>query len=184
MCRPPSGRQIGQGPDQELGARSRWERPRKGDQPLELAVRDPPRCAGARRARRLRQPIGGVLFADGAVVPYAIGVDVGCGVALVETDLTVETLSASELTATLEAIAAGVPVGMSGQPTAVDRDGALAEIGLDIPPSVESRWFDRAVNQLGTLGSWNQLPRAPSGTLVFESECRVLGLRRSTFVRP
>ena len=33
-------------------------------------------------------PIGGVLFADGAVVPYAIGVDIGCGVALVETDLT------------------------------------------------------------------------------------------------
>jgi RNA-splicing ligase RtcB len=32
-------------------------------------------------------PIGGVLFADGAVVPYAIGVDIGCGVALVETDL-------------------------------------------------------------------------------------------------
>ena len=36
-------------------------------------------------------PIGGVLFADKAVVPYAIGVDIGCGVALVETDLTVET---------------------------------------------------------------------------------------------
>jgi hypothetical protein len=28
-------------------------------------------------------PIGGVLFADGAVVPYAIGVDIGCGVVLV-----------------------------------------------------------------------------------------------------
>jgi len=41
-------------------------------------------------------PIGGVLFADGAVVPYAIGVDIGCGVALVETDLTVETLSSRE----------------------------------------------------------------------------------------
>ena len=58
-------------------------------------------------------PIGGVLFADGAVVPHAIGVDIGCGVALVETDLTVDTLSAAELAATLEAIAAGVPVGMS-----------------------------------------------------------------------
>jgi RNA-splicing ligase RtcB len=39
-------------------------------------------------------PIGGVLFADWAVVPYAIGVDIGCGVALVETDRTVETLGA------------------------------------------------------------------------------------------
>src|SRR3954453_11475446 len=52
-------------------------------------------------------PIGGVLFADRAVVPYAIGVDIGCGVALVETDLTVETLSSRDLAATLEAIAAG-----------------------------------------------------------------------------
>ena len=34
-------------------------------------------------------PIGGVLFADGAVVPFAIGVDIDCGVALVETDLTI-----------------------------------------------------------------------------------------------
>jgi Uncharacterized conserved protein len=34
-------------------------------------------------------PIGGILFADGAVVPYAIGVDIGCGVALVETDLAI-----------------------------------------------------------------------------------------------
>ena len=34
-------------------------------------------------------PIGAVLFADKAVVPYAIGVDIGCGVAFVETDLTV-----------------------------------------------------------------------------------------------
>jgi tRNA-splicing ligase RtcB len=61
-------------------------------------------------------PIGGVLFADAAVAPYAIGVDIGCGVALVETDLTADTLSALELAATLEAIAAGVPVGISSQP--------------------------------------------------------------------
>lgn len=60
------------------------------------------------------------------IEPCAIGVDIGCGIALVETDLTVDDLSKAELAATLEAIAAGVPVGMSGQPTAVDRDAALA----------------------------------------------------------
>src|SRR6187431_2117914 len=32
-------------------------------------------------------PIGGVLFADKAVVPYAVGVDIGCGVTLIETEL-------------------------------------------------------------------------------------------------
>jgi len=125
-------------------------------------------------------PIGGVLFADGAVVPYAIGVDIGCGVALVETDLTVDTLSAAELAATLEAIAAGVPVGTSSQPRAVDRDAALAEIGLDVPASVESRWFDRAVHQLGTLGSGNhflELQRDEAGAVfvMLHSGSRSLG---------
>jgi tRNA-splicing ligase RtcB len=99
-------------------------------------------------------PIGGVLFADKAVVPYAIGVDIGCGVALVETDLTVETL-APELDRTLAQIARDVPVGTSGQPQAVDREAALAEIGRELPESIEAAWFARAVNQLGTLGSGN-----------------------------
>jgi tRNA-splicing ligase RtcB len=100
-------------------------------------------------------PIGGVLFADRAVVPYAIGVDIGCGVALVETDLTVETLGRDGLKAALVQMARDVPVGNASQPRPVDRDEALAEIGLPLPASIAPAWFDRAVNQLGTLGSGN-----------------------------
>ncbi len=100
-------------------------------------------------------PIGGVLFAQRAVVPYAIGVDIGCGVALVETDLTVEKLGADGLKATLAQIARDVPVGTSSQPKPVDHDAALGEIGMDVPNSIDVGWFDRAVNQLGTLGSGN-----------------------------
>ena len=100
-------------------------------------------------------PIGGVLFADRAVVPYAIGVDIGCGVALVETDLTVETLDPANLKATLVQIARDVPVGHRSQRQPVDRDLALEEIGLELPASIEPTWFTRAVNQLGTLGSGN-----------------------------
>lgn len=100
-------------------------------------------------------PIGGVLFADRAVVPYAIGVDIGCGVALVETDLTVDALSPAELAATLTQVARDVPVGTRHQPRPVDREAALAEIGLDLPASVDEAWFARAVDALGTLGSGN-----------------------------
>jgi tRNA-splicing ligase RtcB len=99
-------------------------------------------------------PIGGVLFADKAVVPYAIGVDIGCGVALVETDLTVDAL-APELERTLAQMARDVPVGMRSQPRPVDRDAALEEIGLELPESIAPDWFAHAVNQLGTLGSGN-----------------------------
>jgi tRNA-splicing ligase RtcB len=100
-------------------------------------------------------PIGGVLFADRAVVPYAIGVDIGCGVALLSTDLTVQTLPKRELSAVLEAIAAGVPVGMRSHRAPVDREAALAEIGIPLPESIPEAWFDHAADQLGTLGSGN-----------------------------
>jgi tRNA-splicing ligase RtcB len=125
-------------------------------------------------------PIGGVLFADRAVVPYAIGVDIGCGVALVETDLTVETLGGDALAATLAQIARDVPVGTSSQPRPVDRDAALAEIGLELPASIEAYWFDRAVNQLGTLGSGNhflEIQRDEAGRIfvMLHSGSRSLG---------
>lgn len=100
-------------------------------------------------------PIGGVLFADRAVVPYAIGVDIGCGVALVETDLTVTTLTRDRLVRVLEEIERRVPTGTSSQKHRIDREQALAEIGLAVPDSVKPEWFERAVQQLGTLGSGN-----------------------------
>jgi tRNA-splicing ligase RtcB len=100
-------------------------------------------------------PIGGVLFADRAVVPYAIGVDIGCGVALAETDLTVKTLGRDELDRALGEIARRVPTGTSSQKRKVDRHAALAEIALAVPDSIEPAWFERAVHQLGTLGSGN-----------------------------
>jgi tRNA-splicing ligase RtcB (3'-phosphate/5'-hydroxy nucleic acid ligase) len=125
-------------------------------------------------------PIGGVLFADRAVVPYAIGVDIGCGVALVETDLTVETLGSDGLKAVLAQLARDVPVGRDSQPKPVDHDAALAEIGLELPASVARPWFDRAVNQLGTLGSGNhflELQRDEAGAVfvMLHSGSRSLG---------
>jgi len=125
-------------------------------------------------------PIGGVLFADRAVVPYAIGVEIGCGVALVETDLTVETLGGDGLKSVLAQLARDVPVGRESQPKPVDRDAALAEIGLPVPASVSAQWFDRAVNQLGTLGSGNhflELQRDEAGQVfvMLHSGSRNLG---------
>jgi tRNA-splicing ligase RtcB (3'-phosphate/5'-hydroxy nucleic acid ligase) len=125
-------------------------------------------------------PIGGVLFADRAVVPYAIGVDIGCGVALAETDLTVETLSKQELALTLEKIAARVPVGTASQRHPVSRTRAEEEIGVPLPGSIEDAWFARAVNQLGTLGSGNhflELQRDQAGQVfvMLHSGSRSLG---------
>jgi tRNA-splicing ligase RtcB len=100
-------------------------------------------------------PIGGVLFADAAVVPYAIGVDIGCGVALAETDLTVTSLGRRGLRDVLEAIEGAVPTGTKSQPRPVDRRRAEDEIGLERPVSIERAWWERGIDQLGTLGSGN-----------------------------
>jgi tRNA-splicing ligase RtcB len=100
-------------------------------------------------------PIGGVLFADGAVVPYAIGVDIGCGVVLVETDLTVRNLLRNQLDRVLADIERRVPTGTRSQPHRVDRERAEAEIGIRRPDSIQEAWFARALDQLGTLGGGN-----------------------------
>ena len=125
-------------------------------------------------------PIGGVLFADKAVVPYAIGVDIGCGVALVETDLTVEVLPSTDLGKVLASIDRGVPTGFHGLKTPVDRDVALEAMGIDKPESVKDAWFDRALSQLGTLGGGNhflELQRDEAGTVfvMLHSGSRNLG---------
>src|SRR5688572_21428995 len=86
-------------------------------------------------------PIGGVLFAERAVVPYAIGVDIGCGVTLVETDLTVETLTADELDRVLEAIDAGVPTGFQKLAAPVDREIVAEAMGMERPDSVKETWL-------------------------------------------
>lgn len=37
-------------------------------------------------------PIGGVIAADGVIIPNAVGVDIGCGICFVQTDVPAETL--------------------------------------------------------------------------------------------
>jgi tRNA-splicing ligase RtcB len=125
-------------------------------------------------------PIGGVLFAERAVVPYAIGVDIGCGVTLAETDLTVESLKPDELENVLEAIVAGVPTGFGTLEVPVDREVAEAAMGVAKPLSVRAAWFERVLSQLGTLGGGNhflEIQRDEVGTLfvMLHSGSRSLG---------
>ncbi len=100
-------------------------------------------------------PIGGVLFADKAVVPYGIGVDIGCGVTLARTDLTADQLKRGRLDRVLEAIERSVPTGFRSHGHPIDRKAAQAEIGMERPDSIDRVWHERAIDQLGTMGSGN-----------------------------
>lgn len=103
-------------------------------------------------------PIGGVLFADRAVVPYAIGVDIGCGVIMARTGLHREQLNPATLGLVLNQIAAWVPVGEGRERHIEDKAEAaytLAEALGGKPDSVMDEWVLRATPQCGTLGAGN-----------------------------
>jgi len=112
-------------------------------------------------------PIGGVLFADQAVVPYAVGVDIGCGVTLIETGL-VDPLDASSIDAILRQIARDVPVGNGPQAQHRAPQGEPYEI----PDGSDTMRFamEAAEVQLGTLGGGNhflELQRDEDGRVWF-----------------
>jgi tRNA-splicing ligase RtcB len=102
-------------------------------------------------------PIGGVLFTHQAVVPYAIGVDIGCGVQLARTNLVWEdSLTPQKLRAVLRQIQQDVPTGFAvHKRPPLARDRMLELMDLDVPPSIARGWVDRAMVSLGTLGGGN-----------------------------
>jgi len=102
-------------------------------------------------------PIGGVLFAAGAVVPYAIGVDIGCGVQIARTNLVWEdSLTPEKLRAVLRQIQRDVPTGFAVHRRApITKDRMLELVGVEAPGSLAPAWLDRALVSVGTLGGGN-----------------------------
>jgi tRNA-splicing ligase RtcB len=100
--------------------------------------------------------VGSVVAMRDAVSPAAVGVDIGCGMAALRTNLTAADLP-DDLGAVRSAIEAAIPVGHRGHAeisTRVRRHGDLWD-GFDrLHPTARGR-FDRAMAQLGTLGSGN-----------------------------
>ena len=102
-------------------------------------------------------PIGGVLFTDGAVVPYAIGVDIGCGVQLARTNLVWEdSLTPEKLRAVLRQVQRDVPTGFAVHKQApLARERMLELMGMEVPSGVARAWVERAMVSVGTLGGGN-----------------------------
>jgi tRNA-splicing ligase RtcB len=103
--------------------------------------------------------VGTVIATDRAIVPAAVGVDIGCGMVAVRTSL-----KASDLPESLVAIRHGIehaiPMGVGG--ARADRPAGLGDAFharlsriLDVHPGIADRGNERASNQLGSLGSGN-----------------------------
>ena len=107
--------------------------------------------------------VGSVIAMRGAVCPAAVGVDIGCGMTAVRTSLTAADLP-EDLSALRDRIEKAIPVGRAGHARPIE-PGKLT--GLDtvrwtefwrefdaLAPAVHAR-RDRALSQMGTLGSGN-----------------------------
>jgi tRNA-splicing ligase RtcB len=101
--------------------------------------------------------VGSVIPTDGAIIPAAVGVDIGCGMMAVRTQFTAADTAGRDLSALHRAIARAVPLSAGGAnqkvlPTAEPRVAELRELpGADQADAVLRRW----PQQLGSLGSGN-----------------------------
>jgi tRNA-splicing ligase RtcB (3'-phosphate/5'-hydroxy nucleic acid ligase) len=103
--------------------------------------------------------VGSVIPTLGAVIPAAVGVDIGCGMIAVRTQFTSDDVARrGDLAALREAIEAAVPLSAGGYNTSVSRAGTAARIG-DLEQRDGAGPASQAAGnwrlQLGTLGSGN-----------------------------
>jgi tRNA-splicing ligase RtcB len=100
--------------------------------------------------------IGSVIPMLGAVAPCAVGVDIGCGMTAVETNLRAEDLP-DDLGKIRAEVEAAIPVGRAGHDGFAEdirqHDPLWLEFGW-LHPSVQSQ-LSTAQSQLGTLGGGN-----------------------------
>ncbi|MDF9831337.1 RtcB family protein [Parabacteroides sp. PF5-6] len=126
-------------------------------------------------------PIGGVLATKGVVIPNAVGVDIGCGMCAVKTNISADTLSPETIKSMMKGIRERIPLGFDHRET--PEDEALIPQGhkLDELPMVKAQ-YQSALKQLGTLGGGNhfiELQRDTEGFLwiMIHSGSRNLGYK-------
>jgi len=95
-------------------------------------------------------PIGGVLATLGVVIPNCVGVDIGCGMSFVSTNVPAEAATAELRKAWTHSVKRDVPVGFNHHRTEQDWPGFA-----DMPDCIPSSIHGKAAYQLGTLGGGN-----------------------------
>ena len=125
-------------------------------------------------------PIGGVLACVDAVIPNAVGVDIGCGMCAVKTNWRVEDISADVLRKQImRGIREGIPLGMDHHKERQDESYLPQGHDIDKLTVVKAQYIS-AQRQVGTLGGGNhfiELQRDEQGMLwiMIHSGSRNLG---------
>jgi len=126
-------------------------------------------------------PIGGVLAADRTIVPNAVGVDIGCGMISVCTNLFAGDLTKNKLMDLLVGIRKRIPLGFDHHRQPQDEALMPAGYELDEMPVVRQE-YSSARKQVGTLGGGNhfiEVQKDLSGKIwiMIHSGSRNIGLK-------
>jgi len=104
-------------------------------------------------------PIGGVLATKDAIVPNAVGVDIGCGVLAMQTDL--HDVSQDDLKKILDDVRKRIPTGFNKHPYLQERASFMP---TGVASEIISLNFGNAVSSLGTLGGGNHFIEIQKGS--------------------
>lgn len=104
-------------------------------------------------------PIGGVLSTKDAIIPNAVGVDIGCGMCSLRTNI--KHIEENDLKQVMGHVRRTVPVGFKHHRK--KQDGSwMPPIDKEIP--IVSQEYARAQNQVGTLGGGNHFIEIQKGS--------------------
>jgi tRNA-splicing ligase RtcB len=99
-------------------------------------------------------PIGGVLATDGVIIPNAVGVDIGCGMCAVKTNIRTENVERKQLTDVMRGIRELVPLGFDHHKERQDESLMPQDCNIDDLVIVKRQYL-AALKQIGTLGGGN-----------------------------
>ena len=106
-------------------------------------------------------PIGGVLATEGAVIPNAVGVDIGCGMCAVKTPLT--TIDPKTIKRIMSDIRKHIPLGFKHHKHKQDANLMPDTTGV-VTGGIVEREFENARDQIGTLGGGNHFIEIQKGS--------------------
>ena len=127
-------------------------------------------------------PIGGVIACKNAVIPNAVGVDIGCGMGAVRTSVQVPDITRVQIREIVQRVKAAVPC---GEGKAHKKSSNLDGFDEAIDAYRDRKWYsehvrDLACRNLGTLGGGNHFIEIQAGDdnqvwLMIHSGSRHLG---------
>jgi len=104
-------------------------------------------------------PIGGVLPTRGAIIPNAVGVDIGCGMCSLQTDL--KSIETDNLKRIMGIIRQKVPVGFKHHE---ERQNEQWMPNLNESLPIVEQQYEKAMYQVGTLGGGNHFIEIQKGS--------------------